>query len=107
VLAHDLSQETDEILASVYQKTQSSLIMRDVILAMARRNADFWVSDVRKRYKTVTEWEQTALVVASYTLGDEGEHWRNSIKSALLPLQRIVYDWAEARAKAKNVEVPI
>ncbi|OEZ80609.1 reverse transcriptase (RNA-dependent DNA polymerase) [Janthinobacterium sp. HH106] len=107
VLAHDASQEADEILANIYEKSNSSLIRRDIILAMANKNADFWISDVRKKFKTVTEWEQTALLVASHILGDEGEHWRKSIKSALLPMQKIAFEWSTKRFKSGNKEVPI
>jgi hypothetical protein len=107
VLANDLSEEADDILINIYDKTRSMLIRRDIILVMARRNSDFWISDIRKKYKTVTEWERTALIVASYVLGDEGEHWRNSVKSAFIPIQKTVYEWCESREKAGNKEVPI
>lgn len=107
VLAYDESEEADEILANVYDKTHSNLIRRDVILAMANKNADFWISDIRKKYKSATEWEQTALLIASYILGDEGDHWRKSIKNALLPMQKIVAEWANERSRNKILGVPL
>ncbi|MFZ6649016.1 RNA-directed DNA polymerase [Undibacterium sp. TJN25] len=107
VLAQDKSEEADEVLAGIYEKTRSSAVRRDVILAMAKKNADFWVSDIRKNFKTVTEWERTALLIGSFILGDEGEHWRKSIKNALTPMQKLVLEWASEREKSGNKEVPV
>lgn len=107
VLAYDNSEEADEILSNIYNNTNSSLIRRDVILAMANKNADFWISDIRKKFKTLTEWEQTSILMASYILGDEGEHWRKSVKNALLPIQKIISDWAQERAKNKSEGIPL
>jgi hypothetical protein len=45
VLAYDTSDETDEVLAQIYTESGSPSIRRDVILALARRNADYWISD--------------------------------------------------------------
>ncbi len=106
-LAHDKSEEGDEILDSVYQRSRSSVIRRDVILSMARRNADYWVSDVLKNFATVTDWERTALLIASFILGDEGKHWRGSIKGVLSPIQLLVREWASTRAGAGVREVPV
>ena len=107
LLAHDRSEETDELLARIYTETNSSAIRRDIILAMARRNADYWVSDVRKAYATVTQWERNALLVSSFILGDEGSHWRRSIGGTLSPLQTLVRDWAAAKAQVPGWEIPV
>jgi len=107
VLAYDPSDEADEILANVYRRNSSAAIRRDVILAMARKNADYWVSDTKKNFATLSNWERTALIVASFTLGDEGKHWRASVKSVLTPIQQLVRDWASARANDGNREVPV
>lgn len=106
VLAHDKSEEADEVLANIYEKTRSSAVRRDVIIAMANKSADFWVSDIRKNFNTVTEWERSALVAASFILGDEGEHWRKSIKFSLQPMQKLIFDWSEGRHKAGYGGVP-
>jgi hypothetical protein len=107
ILAHDDSDESDEILIRIYRESTSSSIRRDVILAMAKKNADFWISDVRTNFRTVTEWERTALLTSSFVLGDEGEHWRKSIKLLVSPMQKLVMEWTEIRSKNGNNEVPI
>lgn len=107
VLAYDNSPEADEVLASIYRDTSSAAIRRDVILAMAKRRATFWVSDMRRRFATVTPWERTALIVGSYSLGDEGAHWRKSLKGQLTPMQQLVVDWMASRTGGGNQEVPL
>jgi len=107
ILANDTSVESDEILSKIYEKSNSNSIRRDVILVMAKRNADYWISDVRRNFRTITEWERTALLVSSFMLGDEGEHWRRSIKSLISPMQKLVLEWMDARINSGNNEVAI
>jgi hypothetical protein len=107
LLAYDNSEEADEILARVYREINSSAIRRDIILAMGRRNADYWVSDVRKSFYTATPWERTAIIVSSYILGDEGSHWRTSIRSNLTPMQTVVKQWAAEKSNSTGWEIPV
>lgn len=76
VLSHDDAEETEVLLAGVFRDSRSMMIRRDVILMMAARRADHWVSDCKNIFPTANGWERRALLVASYTLGEEGEHWR-------------------------------
>lgn len=108
LLAHDNSDEADEVLVKVYNESTSSAIRRDVILAMARKGADFWISDARKSFATVTPWERTALMVSSYTLGDEGRHWRRTLGGSLTPMQEITKTWASTKVGSSSKwEIPI
>jgi len=107
ILAYDKSEEAEEILASVYNSTESPSIRRDIILAMAKKKADYWISDVRKTFRTMSEAERTAVLISSYILGDEGEHWRSSVKTLISPMQKLVMQWAGERKKAGNSEVPL
>lgn len=106
LLAHDKSEEADEVLEKLYQESSSSAIRRDVILAMARRGADYWVSDVRKTFGTATTWERTALLVSSYILGDEGSHWRRRIGGTITPMQQVTKEWAASKV-GPTWEIPI
>lgn len=101
VLATDSSEETELLFASLYKKTSSMMIRRDLILLMAYRRADYWLSNCRTSFATLTGWERRALLVASYTLGDEGKHWRDSIRDEQSPFDRLVLDWA-AESKQKQ-----
>lgn len=100
-LATDSSEETELLFASLYRKTSSMMIRRDLITLMAHRRADYWLSNCRTSFATLTGWERRALLVASYTLGDEGRYWRDSIREEQNPFDKLVLDWA-AESKQKQ-----
>ncbi|HEX6898491.1 MAG TPA: RNA-directed DNA polymerase [Thermoanaerobaculia bacterium] len=107
LLAYDLSEESDAILVSVYEATQSIAIRRDVILAMARKNADYWISDRRKYFSTLSEWEKRAILISSYILDDEGSHWRRNVALGLTPLEQLTVKWASERKSSGTWSIPI
>jgi hypothetical protein len=107
VLAHDLAPETDSVLNGVYRTTSSMMLRRDVILAMARRNADFWVRDRKDYFSTLSPWERRAMLIASYVLGEAGRFFRSRIKDDLSPLDRVVRDWAAEKRMSGHWELPL
>ena len=99
-LAFDSSEETEILLARVYKNSDSMMLRRDIILMMAHRRADHWVSNCRKSFPTLTQWERRALLISSYVLGDEGSHWRDSVKKNLNSFDKLVLKWtSESKAK--------
>jgi hypothetical protein len=109
VLVHDEKDEAEFIFASVYKKTSSMLIKRDVILLMAYRRAEYWISDCQNKFSTLTAWERRALLIASYTLRDEGSHWRDSIKTNLNAYEKLILTWTgdSKSAKGNDWRVPL
>ncbi len=107
VLAHDPSDETDEVFARVYDGSTSKIIRRDIILYMAGRDADYWVSDRRKQYSALPLWERRALLVASYILADEGAHWRDSLKGSISSMDKLVMDWAAEKKSSGNWSISL
>lgn len=102
LFAYDVSEETDTILNSIYKKSDSSMVKRDVILAMAQRNADYWISDIRKKYMHLTNWEKRAVLVSSYTLADEGKHWRQNTKKDLDKFNTLILECFSDRVQQAN-----
>ncbi len=100
VLAHDNSEETDAALMKLHGKSASALIRRDIVLILAQHNADYWISAQLKRFSSCTTWEQRALLVASYILEDEGEHWRRRVKTTLSPFDQLIMKWSGKRKQA-------
>lgn len=99
-LAFDSSEETEILLAGIYKKSDSMMLRRDIILMMAHRRADHWVSNCRKSFPTLTQWERRALLISSYALGDEGSHWRDSVKKHLNNFDKLVLRWTgESKSK--------
>ncbi|MBV6824499.1 RNA-directed DNA polymerase [Pseudomonas sp. PD9R] len=109
VLAADLSEETEILLSDLYKQPLNMMIKRDIILMMAHRGADHWISNCRKSYSTLTVWERRAMLISSYILEDEGKHWRDSVKHDLNDFDRLILNWAaESKQKSHpNWRVPV
>jgi hypothetical protein len=107
VLAEDDSEEAEAMLVKLYTETTNIIIKRDIILIMAKRNADFWISDAKKRYGTLTIWEKRSLIIASFILGDEGVHWRNQMERQISPIDVLSRFWAAKKMKKKGWSIPI
>ena len=102
------SSITEETLARLYNRaTLSSLIRRDIILVMAKWGSWEWLSDLKGRFRTMTDSERRAFIIASYSLSDEGKNWRDHIKGELSPFEALVRTWASERANQIGWVVPI
>jgi len=104
VLATDPSEETELLLAAIYKKSSSMMIRRDVILIMSYRRADYWISNCRLTFATVTGWEKRALLIASYVLGDEGKHWRDAVKNDQIPFDKLILEWTGQSKSRKGAD---
>jgi DNA-binding transcriptional ArsR family regulator len=106
VLSHDNSDETDTVLINVFSETTSMIIKRDIILILAKHNADYWISNQLKHFNTATPWEKRALLISSYILEDEGREWRRRITASLSPFDKLVIAWAaEQKANGKRLDI--
>jgi len=108
LIAYDTSEETDELLVRVYNQSTSSSIRRDIILAMAARESDYWISDLKNRFSLLSPWERVALIIASTVLpGDEGDHWRKNTRDGFSDFESLVERWTEERVATGSWKVPI
>lgn len=82
-----------EILVDVYDKRPSPILRRLVIAAMSNWGCDYWLSDVKRHYSSLHEWEKRAVILASYFLTDEGKHWRDHTKGSWNPMETLIRDW--------------
>jgi hypothetical protein len=86
IIAYDRAEETDVLLNEVYLRpTTNMMVKRDVLLAMTRRGADYWLSQQVKRFPEITPWERRALLlhrISSATKVDIGGNacGKNSIR---------------------------
>lgn len=96
----------EEILISIFDKTTKSLVKRQVIMVMASWDCHYWLTDIKGQYSGFTEWEKRALIIASYSLGDEGKHWRTHTKDTWGKPEKIIRDWYANRFQ-KNLKFPL
>lgn len=108
LLAQDLSEETTVLLADLYHRPRTDMMLkRDILLAMARRRADYWLSDILKRFEILSPWEKRALIIASYLLGDEGKHWRDRVRPTLSPVDQAFMRWVGSKNSGRIWELPL
>jgi hypothetical protein len=108
ILAYDRAEETDALLIDVYDRPKTNMmIKRDVLLAMTRRRVDYWLSAQLKQFSIVTPWERRALIVASYILSDEGQHWRRRIRDELQATDSLFLQWVASKNNGRMWELPL
>lgn len=107
VLQHSHTEEVQQLLKQLYGSRTSEIVRRDIILIMALWGDWYWLSDLRNRYRQLSAAEKRALLVASYSLRDEGKHWRSSVKKELNPFENFVLDWANTRVNEGKRSIPL
>jgi hypothetical protein len=99
--------ENEDTLNRVFKEASSISIRRDIILAMAKWKAWYWLSDLRPNFRTLSPAERRAFVIASYVLTDEGRHWRDHIAPELSPFEKVVKAWASEKIQINGWSIPL
>lgn len=107
VISHSNNTDSQVLLQHLYENRSSPLIRRDIILIMAKWGEWYWLSDIKNRFRTLTDPERRAFILSSYILKDEGNHWRDHIKKELNPFERFILEWAGEKANQPNWGIPI
>jgi hypothetical protein len=107
LLAYDPDRSTDKLLVAIYGQRADMMIKRDVVLAMARRKARYWLSPLLKRFNELTPWERRAALVASYALGDEGSHVRQRVRPRLNDVERLFGEWVARKNSGLPWDIPV
>lgn len=82
-------------------------IQRDIMLILARWNVSYWLSNQKNYIGSAHPWVQRGFLIASYQLGDEGDHWRKAASKRMSEFDLIVRDWVSQRAQITSWSIPI
>jgi hypothetical protein len=96
----------ERTLMDLYDRSSSPLVRKEVILIMAKWGITYWLGDVLRRFGSLSKWERKAIIVASFYLTDEGEHWRMHMRRALSQSEVLIRDWYEERMD-HTTDVPL
>lgn len=107
VLQHAHTQDNRQLLQEIYRERSSEIVRRDIILIMALWGDWCWLSDLRNKYRQLSAPEKRAFIIASYSLKDEGRHWREHIKKELNPFEDFIMKWAGERFGKNGAGIPI
>lgn len=84
-------------------ETGPQFLKRDIIIALVCNNNWLQLSDIKNRITGESPWVRRALIVASYSLGDEGKHWREKLN--LTPFELFVRDAAADLKSSSELEL--
>lgn len=107
VLSNFNDPDVVSLLQKLYDERNSPIVRRDIILAMARCGEWYWLSDVKNNFRQLSIPERRAFIVASYTLRDEGQHWRDHAEAEFSPYELVVLSWAGAKANEKGWRIAL
>lgn len=101
-LSQSQSARKEEILIDIYERKTNPLIKRQILIAMSNWNCHYWLTDLRRKYAGLSEWEKRYFIGASYVLGDEGKHWRNHTKENWSPMDIVTRSWFADRMQTRR-----
>lgn len=97
ILSKHHTPESSQLLQQLYRSRTSTLVRREIILTMAHWGEWYWLSDLKNHFRELTGSEKRVFIIASYTLREEGPHWREHISREFSPFELLVRDWASHR----------
>ena len=97
ILSEVNSEYTLRVLNNIYDNCKSPLVRKDVILVMAKFKNHSWISNQIKEFRSMDSWCRGDMIIASFSLGDEGKHWRAHNKQQFSDFEKIVSDWVSTK----------
>lgn len=107
LLSMRFSDSRSAILSGIFRSDRNEAVKRDVILALAKWGDWHWLSDLKNRFRALSDLERRAFIIASYGLGDEGIHWRKHLRHEFSPIEQVVRDWAGEKSDAPGWVIPL
>lgn len=101
-LAQSQSARKEEILIEMYERKTNPLIKRLILITMSNWNCHYWLTDLKRKYAGLSDWEKRYFIGSSYVLGDEGKHWRNHTKATWSPMDELTGDWFAYRMQRER-----
>ncbi len=101
-LAQMQSARKEEILIEIYDRKTNPLIKRIILIAMSNWNCHYWLTDLKRKYAGLSDWEKRYFIGSSYVLGDEGRHWRNHTKTTWSPMDELTRKWFADRIQKER-----
>lgn len=108
VLGKLYTPENEEIIGGLFNKFNSSILVKTTILkVLAKWKLQYWLSDLKNNFQTMSSWERRVYILGSYVMKDEGKHWREHNKSNFSEFELIVRDWCAEKSQIANWELPL
>lgn len=106
VLQHDRSFENVTLCTALFDNSPP-FIQSDIIYLMYGWDADFFLSEQRRKWSQQNAWVKRALIITSFALNDEGRYWRTKSKSLFSVYDRVALQWMAARVASGHSEITL
>lgn len=103
ILGSRQSPANQVFLNRCFEEQNDSLVRRDIIIIFANWGNFAWLSLFKSKFNQVSSWERRSLVLASFSMLDEGSHWRSHVKGRFTFFETVVRDWRASRAQQSPV----
>ena len=107
LLAMRPNASTRHLFNRLFKSENSELVGADIIIAFLRWRDWHWLSALKNRFRNLPANQRRAFLVASFSLGDEGEKWRGHVKKELSADEVIVRGWADVKSKIDGWVAPL
>jgi hypothetical protein len=104
VISKHKSVKNQYYLTKVFEEQSDVLVRRDIIMIFSNWMNFPWLSMYRAKFSSASPWERRAFIMASYSMADEGRHWRDHARGRFDKFETLVRDW---RAKRPQEALPL
>lgn len=102
------SPANQSALVFLYSVHKESILVRTTIMRiMAHWEIYAWVRTLKPNFGTMNAWERRMFIISSYTLGEEGNHWRGHNKGRFSRFEKLSKDWASAKKTSSTWRIPL
>jgi Reverse transcriptase (RNA-dependent DNA polymerase) len=107
VFSHRNSIKYQSMLHQMFERRISPLVRRDIIVVMANWGNWHWLSYIKHKFRQLSGPERRAFIVASFSMSEEGQHWRQHIRKEFSPFEEFIARWGSDKANKKDRKIPL
>lgn len=105
LLGKENSVKNQQALVDMYSKNADSILIKSIIMQiMTKWGVHYWLSNLKNSFSTMNTWQRRIFIISSFTLGDEGSHWREHHKGSFSKIEKIYHTWGIYRKARRNIE---
>lgn len=106
VLSRQHTDHKEKVLIALYPSPDDPLLRRMIVHTFANWDCRYFVKRELRNFTSASPWERRGLLIGSFCLDDQGQHWRKGSKATLLPVEQLISSWASERKQVCR-SVPI
>lgn len=101
IISKHKSIKNQNYLTNMFEVQSNPLVRRDIIVIFSNWMNFPWLSMFRAKFAAASPWERRAFILASYSMSDEGRHWREHAKGRFDRFELLVRDWRSKRSQER------